>query len=246
MSRLDGRRVLVTGAASGIGRATAVRLASEGATVACVDRDKRGLDDVVDEIGGAARPYVLDLLERDAIAPTVDAAVSDLGGLDGLCNIAAVAGFRMDLEQTIDDWDRIIGINLTGTWLVCQAALPALLDARGAIVNTTSTAATNGTPYQTAYATSKGGIISLTRSLAINHAKAGVRANCVAPGPIETPIVQQYALPEGADPSILGVIMPFGEMGRPDDVASVYAFLVSDDARHVSGHVLKVDAGQRC
>jgi meso-butanediol dehydrogenase / (S,S)-butanediol dehydrogenase / diacetyl reductase len=246
MNRLDGRRVLVTGAASGIGRATAQRLVAEGATVACVDRDKQGLDAVVDELGKAALPYELDLLHRDAIAPTVAQVIADLGGLDAACNIAAIAGFRLDLEQTLDDWDRIIGVNLTGTWLVCQAVLPALIESRGNIVNTTSTAATNGTPYQTAYATSKGGVISLTRSLAVNHAAAGVRANCVAPGPIETPIVQQYALPADADPSVLGVIMPFGTMGQPDDVASVYAFLVSDDARHVSGHVLKVDAGQRC
>jgi NAD(P)-dependent dehydrogenase (short-subunit alcohol dehydrogenase family) len=246
MSRLDGRRVLVTGAASGIGRATAVRLAAEGARVACVDRDAKGVHDVADEIGDAATVYELDLLDRAEVAPTVERAVTDLGGLDGVCNIAAIAGFRLDVEQSLEDWDRIIGVNLTGTWLVCQAALPALIASRGAIVNTTSTAATNGTPYQTAYATSKGGVISLTRSLAVNHALAGVRANCIAPGPIETPIVQQYSLPDGADPAILGVIMPFGTMGQPADVASVYAFLVSDDARHVNGHVLKVDGGQRC
>jgi NAD(P)-dependent dehydrogenase (short-subunit alcohol dehydrogenase family) len=246
MSRLDGRRVLVTGAASGIGRATAQRLAAEGAVVACLDRDEAGLRAVVDDLGAAARPYGLDLLERDAVAPTVARVVADLGGLDAVCNIAAVAGFRLDVEQTLEDWDRILGVNLTGTWLVCQAALPALIASRGAIVNTTSTAATNGTPYQTAYATSKGGVISLTRSLAVNHAGAGVRANCVAPGPIDTPIVAQYSLPEGADPSILGMIMPFGTMGTAADVASVFAFLVSDDARHVNGHVLKVDGGQRC
>ena len=176
----------------------------------------------------------------------VERAARELGGLDVACNIAGVGGFWFDQGFPLEEWDRLIAINLTGTWLVCQSALPHLLAAGdGAIVNTASTAATDATPYETAYAATKGAVIALTRSLAINHVKAGLRANCVAPGPIRTPIGLQYRPLEGADPELLKTIMPFGDLGRPEQVAAVYAFRPSDDAGHVNGEVLKVDGGKR-
>lgn len=248
--RFRDRRALVTGAASGIGRATAVRLAAEGAIVACLDRDAEGLAATLAEIAtrdGArgGRAVACDLLERATVQDTVRGAIDALGGLDVLCNVAGVGGFRLDHEQTLEDWDRILGVNLTGTWLVTQAALPALLAARGVIVNTASTAATDATPYSSAYAASKGGVVALTRTLAVTHAKAGLRVNCVAPGPIDTPIALQYLPPEGADLSLIGLILPFGEMGRPEEAAAAIAFLASSDASHVSGQVLRVDGGKR-
>jgi len=248
--RFTSRRALVTGAASGIGRATVLRLAAEGARVACLDRDEGGLGSLVDEVAasgstGRAETFVCDLLARDAVQPRVRDAIAALGGLDVLCNVAGVGGFRLDHEQTLEDWDRILGINLTGTWLVTQAALPALLASRGAIVNTASTAATDATPYSSAYAASKGGVVALTRTLAVTHAKAGLRVNCVAPGPIDTPIALQYVPPEGADLSLIGLILPFGELGRAEEVAAVIAFLASSDASHVNGQVVRIDGGKR-
>src|SRR5262249_14223935 len=203
VDRFRGRKALVTGAASGIGRATAQRLAAEGAAVACLDRDTEGLASTIDAIsgaGGTAAPLVCDLADRSGIPRSVDSAVAAWGGLDVVCNVAGVGGFWMDIGFPLEEWDRLIAINLTATWLVCQAALPTLLDNdRSAIVNTASTAATDATPYETAYAATKGGVIALTRSLALNHAKAGLRANCVAPGPIDTPIALQYTPPPDAD-----------------------------------------------
>lgn len=248
--RFTNRRTLVTGAASGIGRATALRLAGEGATVACLDRDEAGLAATVAEItasglAGSGRAVPCDLLARDAVQATVRAAIAALGGLDVLCNVAGIGGFRLDHQQTLDDWDRILGVNLTGTWLVTQAALPALLESHGAIVNTASTAATDATPYSSAYAASKGGVVSMTRSLAVTHVKAGLRVNCVAPGPIDTPIALQYVPPEGADLSLIGLILPFGGVGEAAEVAAVIAFLASSDASHVNGQVVRVDGGKR-
>jgi NAD(P)-dependent dehydrogenase (short-subunit alcohol dehydrogenase family) len=249
LNRFAGRRALVTGAASGIGRSTAERLAAEGASVACVDRDREGLDVTVAAVlasGGSAFPVLCDLADRDAIGPAVERAGARLGGLDVVCNIAGVGGFWLDEDFPLEEWDRLIAINLTATWLICQRSLPYLLaTGRGAIVNTASTAATDATPYETAYAATKGAVIALTRSLAINHTKAGLRVNCVAPGPIDTPIAAQYGLPPNADRQLLRIITPFGAMGRPEDVAAVFAFLASDDAAHVNGHVLKVDGGKR-
>jgi NAD(P)-dependent dehydrogenase (short-subunit alcohol dehydrogenase family) len=243
---LDAKRVLVTGAGSGIGRATTIHLAELGARVVGLDRDADTLAETVAAAGYGAEALVCDLLDRAAVPVAVHEAAARLGGLDGVCNIAGVShGFTLDEDLTLEDWDRVIGINLTGTWLVCQAALGHLKASRGAIVNTSSTAATDGTPYQSAYAASKGGVIALSRTLAVDQAAAGLRVNVIAPGPIDTPIAQQYSLPEGADPALLGLILPFGNLGRAEEVAAVYAFLVSDAASHVNGQIIKVDGGKR-
>jgi NAD(P)-dependent dehydrogenase (short-subunit alcohol dehydrogenase family) len=138
-------------------------------------------------------------------------------------------------------WNRVLSINLTGTFLCCRAALPALVDRRGAIVNVASTGALKGQPWSVAYTASKGGVLSLTRTIAIEYGKQGVRANAVCPGSIETPMTAGFVFPEGADTSLVRRIMPLDRARGPETVAAAIAFLASDDASHINGEDLRVD-----
>ncbi len=249
LQRFDGKVALVTGAASGIGRATALRLAEEGARVVAVDRDEGGNQAVVADLldsGHTAVAATCDLLDTGSIAPTVDAAAGEWGRLDVVCNIAGIGHFARDEVETLEAWNQVIAVNLTGTYLVSQAALPHLLAGEGgAIVNTSSSSATAGAPWSSAYSASKGGVIALTQTMAVTHGKQRLRVNCIAPGGVETPIVEQFSFPDGVemDRALLGRIMPFDRMGEPEELAAAFAFLASDDASYCNGIVLRVDGG---
>ena len=244
MNRYDGRVVLVTGAGSGIGRATVVRLVAEGATVVAADIDAQGLADTVT---GASRPDAVSPFVGDVsdptFAPAAVAAALEHGRLDTVVNSAGILRFEHSHEVRLEDWQRVLDVNLTGTFLVCQAALAALLDGGGAIVNVASTAALAAHPWAAAYSASKGGVLALTRTLAIEYAKQGLRANAVCPGSIDTPITGAFNLPEGADAKLLHRIMSPVGMGDPSVVAAAIAYLGSDDSRHVNGADLRIDGG---
>jgi meso-butanediol dehydrogenase/(S,S)-butanediol dehydrogenase/diacetyl reductase len=233
--RFADKVVLITGAASGIGRATAERLAAEGATIVAADRAPVG-DDV-------ATAIEVDVSSPEQVAAMVDRAVADHGRLDVVCNIAGILKFHNFLDITLDEWNQVLAVNLTGTFLVCQAVIPHLLETRGNIVNTASTAALAGHPWTAAYSASKGGILALSQTLAIEFGRKGVRTNIVAPGSVETPIQDAFFFPEGADKSLLNRIMAFDQMRGPEHVASVIAFVASDDGAHMCGSVLRCDGG---
>lgn len=248
MSRFKKKVALVTGAASGIGKATALRLASEGATVACADINAKGARQTVKEIEaakGKAKAYTTDLLDPASIKKTVNAVVRDLGGINVLCNIGGLGHFSTDEDETIDGWSRVIGVNLTGTYWMSKSALPHLLKSKGAIVNTTSTAGTHAQPWSSAYSASKGGVISLTQTMAVSVGLQGVRVNAIAPGGVETPIADQFTPPAGVDVSIMARIMPFERMGTPDELAAAFAFLASDEASYINGITLRVDGAMK-
>ena len=241
MGRLDGKVALVTGASSGIGRATAVRFASEGARVACADIAAEGAAQTAKEIDGVA--LQCDVSDAASVASTVASTVDQLGQLDVVCNIAGIGKFAHTHESSLEEWDRIIGVNLTGTFLMCRAALPHLLGRNGAIVNTASTAGIQGQPYSAAYCASKGGVALLTQALAWEYVARGVRVNAVAPGGIDTPIMKDFGFPEGANPKLMAKMMtPLG-FGQPEEVAGVFAFLASDEARYITGSIYKIDGG---
>jgi meso-butanediol dehydrogenase / (S,S)-butanediol dehydrogenase / diacetyl reductase len=246
MARFTRKVAIVTGAASGIGRATAIRLAAEGARVACVDRDVKGLRATVKTLPeGRGKAYTCDLLNPDNIVRTVKAIVKEFDRVDVLCNIAGIGHFAYDEDETLDYWNRIIGVNLTGTFLMSQAALPHLKKSKGSIVNCASTAGTHAQPLSSAYSASKGGVISLTQTMAITNGKAGVRVNCVAPGGVNTAITDQFPIPEDVDLSLFARIMPFIDMGEPEELAAAFAFLASSDASYINGVILRVDGGMK-
>lgn len=236
--------MLVTGAGSGIGRATVHRLVAEGATVVATDVAEEGLASTAED---AARPEAVIPFVGDVCDPAFGAAAVALAlehdRLDTVVNSAGILRFEHTHEVRLEDWQRILDVNLTGTFLTCQAALPALLDGGGAIVNVASTAALAAHPWAAAYSASKGGVLALTRTIAIEYAKQGLRANAVCPGSIDTPITGAFALPEGADAKLLHRIMSPVGMGDPSTVAAAIAYLGSDDAQHVNGADLRIDGG---
>ncbi|HEX4244032.1 MAG TPA: SDR family NAD(P)-dependent oxidoreductase [Acidimicrobiales bacterium] len=230
MGRFDGKVALVSGAASGIGLAVSDRLEHEGAVVV------RG--DVRPTAGGV----VCDVRDAGSCATAVASALDDHGRLDILANVAGIGISRTIQDLDPAEWRDIIEVNLTGTFLLSQSALPALLEARGTIVNMGSVAGLRATPYNAAYCASKGGVIMLTKSMAIELAKAGVRVNAVCPASVDTPFLRGFELPEGADMALLTrAASPMGRMIDPAEVAAAVAYLASDDAATISGTTLVID-----
>lgn len=244
--RFDGKVAIVTGAASGIGLATARQLAAEGADVILADRDFEGVANAVEALGGSAAAIALDVASEDSCRQCVAGAVERHGGLDIVCNIAGVLDFGSLGDLNADRWNRVIGVNLTGVYHMCRAAMPHLVARRGSVVNMASAAGLVGVPFNAAYTASKHGVVGLTRALALEFSKAGVRINAVCPGGVETPMLQQ-AMPGNIDLEMVmrsASWLDDGALATPQEVAEVVAFLASEQARRMTGVALSVDGGQ--
>jgi 3-oxoacyl-[acyl-carrier protein] reductase len=241
---LSGHIALVTGASQGIGRACALRLAKEGATVAVAARNQEKLHELVSEIsagGGKAAAFALDVANEDQVKGTVEAVVAQFGKIDILVNNAGITRDQLVMRMKREDWDAVLQTNLTSAYLCIQSVIPSMLKQRwGRIVNITSVFGQMGQAGQANYSASKAGLIGLTMAIAREVGSRNITCNAIAPGFIETAMtaVLSDELKQSAVKQI-----PLRRVGTPDDVASAVAFLASDDASYITGHVLSVNGG---
>jgi NAD(P)-dependent dehydrogenase (short-subunit alcohol dehydrogenase family) len=245
--RLPSQVALVTGAGSGIARAVAIRFAREGATVMVADASERGGLETVDQIracGGKALFAGLDVSQPDQVTRVVQRAIDELGDLHILFNGAGILTYGTALETTEEAWNRMMAVNLTGTFLCSKAALAHMVaKGHGVIINVASTTGSHDAcAHAAAYVTSKGGVTLLTRSMAIDYAKLGIRVNAICPGPTDTPMLRNALTPEELE--AFAKTYPMNRLGRPEEIAGAALFLASEDASFVTGAILHVDGGQ--
>ena len=241
MKRFKDKVVLVTGAGSGIGRSTALRMDTEGAILIIIDINEDELIKTKSMLKN--KESTAKVLDISTIAD-VKKFFKDLNKLDALINVAGILRFDNSHEVQIDDWEKILNVNLTGTFFMCSYALPLLLKSKGAIVNVSSSAALGSHAWTAAYSASKGGISAFSKTLAVEYGMEGLNVNCVCPASIETPMSTNPNMPKDIDTRLLKKIMPIDGVNRsPDEIASTIAFLASEDAIHINGIDLRVDGG---
>jgi 3-oxoacyl-[acyl-carrier protein] reductase len=246
MFSLKDRVALVTGASQGIGRATALALASAGAKVIAAARNRAKLDAVVQEIvaaGGQALPVTMDVADAEQVKAGFKQGVEKFGRLDILVNNAAVTRDGLSLRMKLEDWESVLRTNLTGAHLCIQQALAVMVRQRyGRIINMTSVVAETGNAGQSNYVAAKAGLIGLTRAIAAEVASRSITVNAIAPGFITTPMTDP--LPDKVKEEMLARI-PLGRMGQDGEIAAAVVFLASDEAAYITGHVLDVNGGMR-
>jgi NAD(P)-dependent dehydrogenase (short-subunit alcohol dehydrogenase family) len=246
MNRFTDKVALVTGAASGMGRACCVRFAAEGAKVFGVDIDAAGLEQTAASIaadGGSMRAALCDVRRREACFEAVAAVLEAFGRLDVLANVAGVVRFDHAPELSEDDWNKILAVNLSGPFFLSQAAIPHLLETHGNIVNVGSNAALMGQAYTSAYCASKGGLIQLTRALAMEYIKQPIRINAVCPAATDTQMNKGIEFPEGVDWKLIQRYTGLRGFAPAEDMAAAIAFIASDEAASVHGSIFSADNG---
>ena len=250
--RFEGKVVIITGGGAGIGRACALAFAAEGGSVVIADIDKeagQAAQREIEDAGGSALFVPCDIADEASVKRLVNAAVARFGGVDVLHNNAGVVRYGTVVEQPVADWDYQLNINLRAAFLTCKYCIPEMQKrGGGAIVNTSSAQAVASQRGVAAYAASKGAIVSFTTTVALDHAGDNIRCNCIAPGSIHTPMLDDAAQRFGPDnPARMitdwGKLHPLGRVGQPDEVAKLVLFLASDDAAFITGAFYRIDGG---
>ena len=254
MGRLDGKVAIITGAGSGLGRAAARKFAAEGASVACVDLDRGGAEETVSAMGERGLVVTADVTTEADTGRMVAETRARFGPPTVLYANAGIGGRGAAGEVSLELWQAVLAVNLTGLWLSAKACLPAMIEAGGgSIINQASITGLIGFPNSAAYTASKGGVISLTRQMAVDYAPHNVRVNAICPGVIETPLLrsawaQAQGVPESEVDDLLAEHwhpqIPMGRLGAVDDIAAMALYLASDESAWTTGSILTVDGGQ--
>lgn len=253
MARFTDKTVVVTGSAHGIGRASALRFASEGANVAVLDLrdDGKGVAEECANFGVRARAYVVDVSSEEQVADVVARVESDFGAIDVLHSNAGRLRAGTVTETDLQEWNLTLSVNVTSMYLMVRSVAPVMLKkGKGSIITTGSISGLFGEPALAVYATSKAAVVNLTRSLAIDYARLGIRVNCVCPGWVDTgfndPQFAHDQLSEADINDLIDRTVPMGRQGLPEEMAAAVAFLASDDASYITGQTLVVDGGLLC
>ena len=239
--------IIITGAASGIGKATAKMFHAKGASLVLGDVNRQGLESVVQELTGGAPIFSrsVDVGDPSACHEFVATAVAEYGKLDVLCNVAGILDWSPLSNFDSTRWDRIVAVNLRSVFFLSQAAMPYLIATKGNIVNISSSAALVGIAYNSAYCATKAGVVAMTKSMAIEFAADGVRINAICPSAVNTPLITRAKFPEGADMAlIMRNAVKLGRYIEPEEIAAAIAYLASEDGRSISGIAFPVDGAQ--
>jgi meso-butanediol dehydrogenase/(S,S)-butanediol dehydrogenase/diacetyl reductase len=243
--RFAGKVALLSGAGSGIGRAVARRLAAEGATVHGIDIDAAGLAETAELAGGgpALATAVVDVSDPAACRAAVAECVAAHGRLDVLGNIAGIGRAEHVTDVTVEQYRQMMAVNVDGSFFLAQAAIPHLLESKGNIVNIASNAGVMGIAYGVVYSMSKGAIVQLTRSLAMEFVKTPIRVNAIAPAGVATNLTRTFQIPPDIDPQLMAPYVGFRGAAKPEQIAALFAFVASEDGANIHGAIINSDAG---